>query len=81
MVGACAGPVLAEDSGGVGRFIRGGRDATLVDGAAEPLPGPIETLRLRDAFRTMEDDVGPEQLGASAPDVPTSPTEPPGHGG
>jgi hypothetical protein len=61
MVGACAGPVLADDPGAVGRFIRGGRDETLVEGAAEPLPGPTETLRLRDAFRTMEDDVGPER--------------------
>jgi membrane protein len=60
MIGACAGPVLAEDTGRVGRLIRGARDVTLVDGAAPPLPGPAQTLRLRDAFLSIEDDVGTE---------------------
>ncbi len=58
MVGACAGPVLAQDRGSVGRFIRGPIDKTLVDGAPAPLPGPSQTLRLRDAFLSTEDDVG-----------------------
>jgi membrane protein len=58
MIGACAGPVLAQDSGRVGRMIRGPSDATLVDGAPPPLPGPAQTLRLRDAFLSAEDDVG-----------------------
>jgi membrane protein len=60
MVGACAGPVLAEDSGWIGRFIRGSKDETLVEGAPAPLPGPAQTLRLRDAFLSAEDDVGAE---------------------
>ena len=60
MIGACAGPVLAQDSGRVGRFIRGETDETLVDGAPPPLPGPAQTLRLRDAFLSSEDDVGTE---------------------
>ena len=58
MIGACAGPVLAQDSGRVGRLVRGPSDATLVDGAPPPLPGPAQTLRLRDAFLSAEDDVG-----------------------
>jgi membrane protein len=58
LVGACAGPVLAGDTGRVGRLIRGPTDATLVDRAPPPLPGPAQTLRLRDAFLSAEDDVG-----------------------
>ena len=60
MIGACAGPVLAEDTGAVGRFIRGARNQTLIEGAPPPLPGPAQTLRLRDAFLSTEDDVGTE---------------------
>jgi membrane protein len=60
MLGACAGPVLAQDTGWIGRLIRGPRDETLVDGAPPPLPGPAQTLRLRDAFLSIEDDVGTE---------------------
>ena len=60
MVGACAGPVLAQDPGRVGGFIRGATDETLIDGAPRPLPGPAQTLRLRDAFLSSEDDVGTE---------------------
>ncbi len=58
MIGACAGPVLAEDPGRIGRWIRGATDETLVEGAPPPLPGPAQTLRLRDAFLSAEDDVG-----------------------
>jgi membrane protein len=58
MIGACAGPVLAQDSGRVGRFVRGSLDETLIDGAPPPRPGPAQTLRLRDAFLSAEDDVG-----------------------
>jgi membrane protein len=60
MIGACAGPVLAQDSGWLGRFIRGPADSTLIEGAPPPLPGPAQTLRLRDAFLSAEDDVGTE---------------------
>jgi membrane protein len=55
LVGACAGPVLAEDTGRLGRFIRGGEPATLNSGAAPELPPPTRDLSLRDAFRTGED--------------------------
>jgi hypothetical protein len=60
LVGACAGPVLAQDAGWVGRLIRGPDDATLIDGAPAPLPGPVQNLRLRDAFLAAEDDLGTE---------------------
>jgi membrane protein len=55
LVGACAGPVLAEDTGRLGRFIRGGEPGTLNSGAAPELPPPTRDLSLRDAFRTGED--------------------------
>jgi hypothetical protein len=54
-VGACAGPVLAGDSGPVGRFIRGRQEELLIAGAPPPLPGPTQTLRLRDAFLQTDD--------------------------
>ena len=60
MIGACAGPVLAQDPGRVGGVIRGAADVTLIDGAPRSLPGPAQTLRLRDAFLSTEDDVGTE---------------------
>ena len=55
LVGACAGPVFAEDTGRLGRFIRGGEPGTLNAGAAPELPPPTRELSLRDAFRTGED--------------------------
>jgi len=55
LVGACAGPVLAEDTGRLGRFIRGGEPGTLNAGAPPELPPPTRELSLRDAFRTGED--------------------------
>ncbi len=55
LVGACAGPVFAEDTGRLGRFIRGGEPGTLNAGAPPELPPPSRDLRLRDAFRTGED--------------------------
>jgi membrane protein len=54
LVGACAGPVFAEDTGRLGRFIRGD-DGTLNAGAPPELPPPTRELSLRDAFRTGED--------------------------
>jgi membrane protein len=56
LIGACAGPVLAESEGGLGRFIRGSEDRVLKPGAAPPLPSPSRELGLRDAFRTGEDE-------------------------
>jgi membrane protein len=55
LVGACAGPVLAEDTGRLGRFIRGGEPRTLNAGAPPELPPPTRDLSLRDAFRSGED--------------------------
>jgi membrane protein len=54
-IGACAGPVLAEDPGRLGRFIRGGESRTLKAGAAPELPPPTRDLSLRDAFQAGED--------------------------
>jgi len=54
-VGACAGPVLAEDPGPVGRLVRGPNPALLVEGAAPSRPAPTRELRVRDAFRSTDD--------------------------
>jgi membrane protein len=55
LVGACAGPVLAEDTGRLGRFIRGGEPRILNAGAPPELPPPTRDLSFRDAFRSGED--------------------------
>ena len=55
LVGACIGPVLAEDEGWLGTHIRGGDEATLVAGAPPPLPPPARELTLRDAFQSTDD--------------------------
>jgi membrane protein len=55
LIGACAGPVFAEDAGRVGRLIRGVEDSTLTAGASPPLPPPARELTLRDAFQGSED--------------------------
>jgi membrane protein len=55
LIGACAGPVLAEDTGRVGSLIRGGESRTLTVGARPPLPPPARELSLRDAFHSTED--------------------------
>jgi hypothetical protein len=55
LVGACAGPVFAEDTGRLGRFIRGSEPGTLNAGAPSELPPPTRDLSLRDAFGTGED--------------------------
>jgi membrane protein len=54
LVGACAGPVFAEDSGFIGRLVRGAQPTALKAGARPPLPGPERELSLRDAFQTSE---------------------------
>ena len=55
LVGACAGPVLAEDSGQIGTFVRGGESSPLTAGAAPPLPPPTRDLSLRDAFQRADE--------------------------
>ena len=54
LIGACAGPVFAEDTGRVGRLVRGGESGTLTAGARPSLPPPARELSLRDAFRSTE---------------------------
>lgn len=55
IIGACAGPVLADDPGRIGTWIRGGNDDVLVPGAEPSLAPPDRELRLRDAFTPVED--------------------------
>jgi membrane protein len=55
LIGACAGPVLAEDAGAVGTLIRGDESGTLTAGADPPLPPPARELSLRDAFHSTEE--------------------------
>jgi membrane protein len=55
LVGACAGVVLAENSGRIGSFIRGGQSQTLTVGAPPPLPPPAGELSLRNALRSTDD--------------------------
>ena len=56
LVGACAGPALAEDDGPIGSLIRGHKQGLLVDGALPSQPAPATAPRLRDAFRPAPDD-------------------------
>lgn len=56
IVGACAGPVLAQDPGSIGRLVRGGSPELLVPGAPPSLDAPTRTVRLRDAFNPASDD-------------------------
>jgi membrane protein len=69
VVGACAGPVLAEDPGPVGRLVRGGAASPLLEGAQPALPAPVRSLRLADAFAASDDDV-PQQPGRPAEPSP-----------
>ena len=55
LVGACAGPVFAEDAGKLGTLIRGADSRTLEAGARPPLPPPARELSLRDAFQSTDD--------------------------
>ena len=55
LIGACAGPVFAEDTGRIGTLIRGGESSTLTPGAHPSLPPPARELSLRDAFQSTED--------------------------
>jgi len=55
VIGACVGPVLAEDPGPIGRWIRGPSDEVLVAGAPASLPAPARDYRLRDAFTPVDE--------------------------
>jgi hypothetical protein len=55
LIGACAAPVFAEDTGPVGALVRHGEAATLIAGARPPLPPPARELSLRDAFQSTDD--------------------------
>ena len=67
VVGACAGPVLAEDPGPIGRLVRGGAASPLVEGALPPLPPPVRSLGLADAFSPSDDDLPQEPARPAAP--------------
>jgi membrane protein len=67
LIGACTGPILAEDRGPIGRLVRGGTETLLVDGAAPFLPPPNRPVRLADAFRSTDDE-------PTKPDNPPAPT-------
>ena len=56
LIGACAGAVLAEDTGPLGTFIRGGDPHVLVGSARPALPPPTRDLSLRDAFQPADED-------------------------
>jgi len=56
IVGACAGPVLAQDPGAMGKLVRGPHADFLVDGAPPSLDAPTRTVRLRDAFTPGSDE-------------------------
>jgi hypothetical protein len=60
VIGACAGPVLAEDDGPIGRLVRGAHNDLLVTGVAPATPAPEGALRLRDAFRSVDEEVDHE---------------------
>jgi membrane protein len=55
LIGGCAGAVLAEDGGRIGRLVRGAGSRTLKAGARPQLAPPIRGLSLRDSFQWMED--------------------------
>ncbi|MEP7036348.1 MAG: hypothetical protein ABI934_12225 [Actinomycetota bacterium] len=56
LVGACAGPALAEDNGPIGSLVRGRKSDLLAEGAPPSLPAPSAAPRLRDAFRPLDDE-------------------------
>ena len=58
LAGACAGLVLAEDDGPFGSLIRGRGAGLLVKGAPPSVLAPARAPRLRDAFRTTNEDDG-----------------------
>ena len=62
IIGACVGPVLAEDRGPIGALVRGRESDLLIEGAPPSLPPPDRGLRLRDAFSPTPEDVTPRSI-------------------
>ena len=58
VVGACAGAVLAEDQGIIGRWVRGPDPSLLTPGAPPSLTAPIRAPRLADALGLRGDAYG-----------------------
>ena len=73
IAGACAGAVLAEDPGPIGRLVRNGAASPLVEGALPSLPPPVRSLRLADAFSPSDDDT-PQEPGRPADPSPAAPS-------
>jgi membrane protein len=67
IVGACAGPVIAEDRGRLGALVRGRERSVLVEGAPEALGAPTRELRLRDAFSSTDDELLVDAAGETPP--------------
>ena len=55
LVGACAGAILAEDSGRIGTVVRGGDSPILTEGARPPLPPPAHEVSMGNAFHSTDD--------------------------
>jgi membrane protein len=55
LIGACAGVVFAEDSGAIGRLIRGDTSSTLTPHARPSFPPTGRELTLRDAFHSTDE--------------------------
>jgi hypothetical protein len=57
VVSACAAPVLAEDTGWIGRLARGSDSPELlVEGAVPSFPAPTRAMTLRDAIGANRDE-------------------------
>ena len=67
IVGACAGSVLAQDPGPIGRLVRGDRTECLTAGAPPSLDAPTRTVRLRDVFNQADDEVPGDDGPSPAP--------------
>ena len=72
VVGACAGPVLAEDPGSIGRLIRGGAASPLLEGAvvvrslfAMRSPSDDDILEVNDANLAVEQNRRVTQISAT----------------
>ena len=55
MIGACVGPVLADDKGVLGRIARFGAESLLIEGAPAFMPAPSRGPQLADAFAESDE--------------------------